>query len=359
VSGYCVVGVFDGAQPGGDPGFAGGDGLAVASAVGAYGQAGAEPLDLADVGFALVGVRGQGEHGDAGRGGVQDQGDHLSLRVVAGQGGDRGPLVSGQACSGALLLCRAWACRPASMVSARSIWSQAAPKSSPTGPRSVPRAVQYAIRRAACGWSENWAERAWRRSWVFSAWLTAPVWTNRTRLWAKSGACGRAARQMANRRAVTWSTALPRASAAAMPSLISRSYSARSGSWLSSVALTGQLTALLRPGPPVLTVRSPGTTSQTAPATVVAAARRESPFRAAVLDGHGGRVHSVAFSPDGTLLATGNCHKTVRLWDVAARTRIATLTGHAKAVTSVAFSPDGSMLASASHDKTVRLWRLQ
>jgi len=46
---YRVVGVLDGAQPGGDPGLAGGDGLAVAPTIGAFGQAGAESFDLADV----------------------------------------------------------------------------------------------------------------------------------------------------------------------------------------------------------------------------------------------------------------------------------------------------------------------
>ena len=46
------VGAFDGPQPSGDPRLAGGDGLAVAAAVGAFGQALAELLDLADVGFS-------------------------------------------------------------------------------------------------------------------------------------------------------------------------------------------------------------------------------------------------------------------------------------------------------------------
>jgi len=45
------------------------DGLPVAPTVGALGQVGAVLFDFADVGFALVGVRGEGEHGDA-RGGA-------------------------------------------------------------------------------------------------------------------------------------------------------------------------------------------------------------------------------------------------------------------------------------------------
>jgi hypothetical protein len=68
--GRGAVGLLDGAEPGGDPGFAGGDGLAVAAAVGAVRPVGAGMLDLAGVGFALAGVRGDGEHGDAGGGGV-------------------------------------------------------------------------------------------------------------------------------------------------------------------------------------------------------------------------------------------------------------------------------------------------
>jgi hypothetical protein len=102
VSGHRLVGVLDGAQPGCDTGLAGGDGLPVAPTVGAFGQVSTVLLDLPDMGLALVGVRGEGEHGDAGGGGVQDEGDRAGFGVVAGQGGDPGPAVSGQAGSGAL-----------------------------------------------------------------------------------------------------------------------------------------------------------------------------------------------------------------------------------------------------------------
>lgn len=72
--------------------------------------------------------------------------------------------------------------------------------------------------------------------------------------------------------------------------------------------------------------------------------------------GHTKGVSSVAFSPDGRLVASGSLDDTIKLWRVSDGQLVRTLTGHS--VSSVAFSPDGQLLASGSVDRTVRLWRV-
>ncbi len=75
------------------------------------------------------------------------------------------------------------------------------------------------------------------------------------------------------------------------------------------------------------------------------------------LKGHGDAVYAVAFSPDGTRLASGGADRMVRIWDAATGRQVgAPLSGHTGTVASVAFSPDGTRLASAGNDHTVRIW---
>ncbi len=75
-----------------------------------------------------------------------------------------------------------------------------------------------------------------------------------------------------------------------------------------------------------------------------------------LLTGHTDSVLTVAFSPSGNTLASGESDGTVRGWNVRSGTLFETIAGHEGAVRSVRFSPDGSMLASAGEDKLIRLW---
>ncbi|KAL5598560.1 uncharacterized protein BROUX77_006394 [Berkeleyomyces rouxiae] len=77
-----------------------------------------------------------------------------------------------------------------------------------------------------------------------------------------------------------------------------------------------------------------------------------------ILEGHTGSVHSVVFSPDGSLVASGSWDTMVRLWRTDDGTCVQQLQGHTKRVNSVAFSPDGRLVASGSWDTTIRLWRI-
>lgn len=71
-----------------------------------------------------------------------------------------------------------------------------------------------------------------------------------------------------------------------------------------------------------------------------------------------GQQRCVAFSPDGTLLATAAADNSVKLWRTSDWTIVQSLPGHTDDVFTLAFSPDGNTLASGGYDHTVKLWNV-
>lgn len=82
---------------------------------------------------------------------------------------------------------------------------------------------------------------------------------------------------------------------------------------------------------------------------------REERLRAILRQGTGSGVRSLAFSPDGWSLAAASGY-VVKTWDLATCAERLEIQGHRGWIWSVVFSPDGRTLATGSSDQTTRLW---
>jgi hypothetical protein len=74
--------------------------------------------------------------------------------------------------------------------------------------------------------------------------------------------------------------------------------------------------------------------------------------------GHRGLVRSLAFSPNGTLLASGGSDWLIHLWDPATGQEVTGSLKHVQSVTSLVFAADGKVLASGSADGRIHLWEV-
>src|SRR5713226_4368268 len=70
-----------------------------------------------------------------------------------------------------------------------------------------------------------------------------------------------------------------------------------------------------------------------------------------------GKVFSVAFSPDGKILASASWDGSIRLWDVASGKELRQCTGHSGTFKAWAFWSDAQMLVSAGKDREIRIWQ--
>jgi WD40 repeat protein len=78
--------------------------------------------------------------------------------------------------------------------------------------------------------------------------------------------------------------------------------------------------------------------------------------RPRTLKGHSGSVMAVAFTPEGTTLASGSRDGTVKLWDPQTGALRQTLTGPKARIESLAYAPDGTILAGGSGWPEALIW---
>ena len=135
-----------------------------------------------------------------------------------------------------------------------------------------------------------------------------------------------------------------------------------------TVAQTHPLASTLPPGysatgntynpqgsyPPVTSAPVPSTISQ--PQAKLPKGPQPQKNTLFICSGHSSRVTSVAWSPNGTYLASASYDKTIRLWNATNGQHIQTYRGHSGRVNVVAWSPDGRHFVSASDDGSVHIW---
>ena len=82
----------------------------------------------------------------------------------------------------------------------------------------------------------------------------------------------------------------------------------------------------------------------------------------ATLSGHADVVRALAFTPDGTKLTSAGGLPArsgeIKIWDLQSHRLLETMTGHKDCIYSVAISPDGKLVASGSYDKLILLWEI-
>lgn len=74
------------------------------------------------------------------------------------------------------------------------------------------------------------------------------------------------------------------------------------------------------------------------------------------LEGHQRSIISLAFDPQGDMLASGSSDAAVKLWETRSGKLLRTLQGH-RGTWSLAFDPQGGMLATGGYERTVNLWQ--
>jgi WD40 repeat protein/tetratricopeptide (TPR) repeat protein len=103
--------------------------------------------------------------------------------------------------------------------------------------------------------------------------------------------------------------------------------------------------------------KSLATTGSTAPFAVIVW-DAHSGNKMTQLVGHTSGILGLAFSPDGTRLASSSDHGAAKIWDLASGRELFALEGHSNAINSIKFSADGRHLATAGDDDTARTYSL-